>query len=1088
MDESISRSFSKDSVYESMSFVQATEEDAALRDQVALANEEIQKGSKLLDTYTVLTDAISGGMGSVWQVRHGVWNMDIAAKRPKPAFFAAGSDRRKQEFIGECEHWIDLGLHPNIISCFYVREIGGVPSVFSEWMDGGSLKDSIRSGSLYEGSDEAVRQRLLDIAIQTIRGLSYSCERGLLHQDVKPGNILLSKEWDAKIGDFGLARAVSDEAEGSGSSGYTREYCPQEQIDGAEPAAWMDIYAWALTVIEMYAGERIWETGAEAAGHCDEYFEKCRYTMPEKLKTIISAALKSKDADYSQIESELRDAYREEIGIEYPRPVPTASPDTPDSLNNKALSYIDLGRRVEEPSCEWEMAHERIEEKYLEAAEACWDRAVERDPYHHISIFNRKLCELKYQIYNFGDFPRDVRDFCVDIGRLGGIRSAETYCMIAEAYLATYADDMPIASYDRALTMTEDAGLTESIQKRKAQIEKGYFRLPIDPFYCGKILFDVHDGKIAVTYHYVEETEDDYIDKSVLVLYDAETHEELARKDFERNYSNYICFLEGKIVIIDWDNEAICFDAKTLDGPTPMDADDIPEHIREKLDGERVLSDGRRRLISDQSERWYQNRDNTARNVGSAGAATIGIDLSESDMGLEAEHPSVGFSGADDVETLAIDSSGRYMLVYTRPYFIDNKDYFCMFDTELYGVLPAFRLSTAKNAQAMQKLQEKRAQLMETAAGEDTAAALTAIEELYELYEGHPDAEWVELNNAMAGHCSKVGVYGLRNREVTDEYVREIPGYYYEKEHIDYMSCMREFDLIGRNRYEIADGEFNFSGISENARAAYDRGAGIVYTAECGVLVAWDVSLSPATPVKMIRFGRMIPQDPWFKDGRYINTLEGFDPDKDAEWEIAAEYILLNREENATIAVVKGTVLNHCESTEDWVMANVYVDLEKGCVLSTDISADEGRAVFMKEGTRVFSECCIVDISDDGGTFLIDGSLQGSFMKVRAGDELVNMHDIRGLPKCIRPDGCACLGWVGGSRDEDTFIETTIDWKYGVAAVETEAAVADNTAVELEKYYNEVKAMQNEIEKLPMLSEERWGAIGTTYKGCCEQV
>ena len=111
----------------------------------------------------------------------------------------------KEEFIEECQHWIDLGLHPNVVTCYYVRDIGGVPSIFSEWMDGGSLKDRIRDGSLYEGTEREIQARILDIAIQAARGLRYSHENGLVHQDIKPGNILLSKEWDAKIADFGLA-------------------------------------------------------------------------------------------------------------------------------------------------------------------------------------------------------------------------------------------------------------------------------------------------------------------------------------------------------------------------------------------------------------------------------------------------------------------------------------------------------------------------------------------------------------------------------------------------------------------------------------------------------------------------------------------------------------------------------------------------------------------------------------------------------------------------------------------------------------------------------------------------------------------
>ena len=118
----------------------------------SISNEEITKGRSVLDTYEVLSDAIRGGMGSVWKVHHNSWNTDLAMKRPQPKFFAEGSEKRKENFIHECEAWINLGLHPNIVSCYYVREIGGVPTIFSEWMENGSLENRIREAFGFEGT------------------------------------------------------------------------------------------------------------------------------------------------------------------------------------------------------------------------------------------------------------------------------------------------------------------------------------------------------------------------------------------------------------------------------------------------------------------------------------------------------------------------------------------------------------------------------------------------------------------------------------------------------------------------------------------------------------------------------------------------------------------------------------------------------------------------------------------------------------------------------------------------------------------------------------------------------------------------
>ena len=347
---SLSKSVSKGTAYEEIEPSNDVLEEMKRFEIESISNEQIRNGDLLLETYMVTSDPISGGMGSVWRVHHQTWDADLAMKRPHPKYFAEGSARRKAVFIDECKNWINLGLHPNVVSCYYVREIGGVPTIFSEWMDGGSLKDRIADGSLYKGTDTEVRERILDIALQASFGLQYSHENNLVHQDMKPGNLLLTEKWDAKIGDFGLANAVTtlnqSEPEGrSGSAaltGYTLEYCPAEQAAGVTAETWMDVYAWALTVLEMYAGKRLWETGAAARDHFEEYPAKCRIRIPEKLAALLKTCLSGSVNSFKEMEESLSAIYSEETGKRYLRPTAKVS-DTSDILNNKALSFIDLG-------------------------------------------------------------------------------------------------------------------------------------------------------------------------------------------------------------------------------------------------------------------------------------------------------------------------------------------------------------------------------------------------------------------------------------------------------------------------------------------------------------------------------------------------------------------------------------------------------------------------------------------------------------------------------------------------------------------------------------------------------------------------
>ena len=91
----------------------------------------------------------------------------------------------------------------------------------------------------------------------------------------------------------------------------------------------MDIYAWALTTLEMYTGERLWEKGEEAAEQCGQYFDKCRVEVPASMRELITRCLTEKPADFSGVLESLEQIYREVTGHGYPRKYPEkAASDT----------------------------------------------------------------------------------------------------------------------------------------------------------------------------------------------------------------------------------------------------------------------------------------------------------------------------------------------------------------------------------------------------------------------------------------------------------------------------------------------------------------------------------------------------------------------------------------------------------------------------------------------------------------------------------------------------------------------------------------------------------------------------------------
>lgn len=396
----ISTPLSKRTGFEDSEMSAAYFEDLKGRNNDAISNEMIRKGDPVLDTYKVTSDAIPGGMGCVWRVHHNGWDADLAMKRPHPRFFSESSDRTKKQFVEECDNWINLGLHPNIVSCYYVREIGGVPTIFSEWMENGSLRDRMKDGSLYEGSEEQVQERILNIAIQAANGLQYSHENNLVHQDMKPDNLLLTKEWGAKVADFGIAKAKSGLGEASGTvkvSGYTLPYCPAEQKNGEEPARWMDIYAWALTVLEMYAGKLLWSSGAEAKDHFDEYPAQCAHAVPDQLKTLLKSCLTDRPDSFDGIKKDLIALYSEVTGREYPDPGFTGNTDSAENLNNRALSFLDLRQEDD--------------------AEKCWEAALSRNPDHTESVINQILFKWYYDRFGLG------RSYIIDQYAVSSLKS-----------------------------------------------------------------------------------------------------------------------------------------------------------------------------------------------------------------------------------------------------------------------------------------------------------------------------------------------------------------------------------------------------------------------------------------------------------------------------------------------------------------------------------------------------------------------------------------------------------------------------------------------------------------------------------------
>lgn len=282
--------------------------------------------------YEVMSEMIPGGRVSTWRVRKKGHSEDLAMKRLQLPDPSLRSERMCREFADSAGLWVSLGQHANIVRCYEMREISGEPAVFCEWMEGGSLQDRIGDGSLYEGDPLQVQLRIISIAMQAAEGLRFAHGRGIVHCDVRPSGIMFDSDGTVRVSDFDLAERIgkrsagpnreksaetneetngdtseetNEESDVRRTAGFAPQYCAKEQLEGQPVKPWMDIYSWALTVLQMYTGERLWETGEEAAERFFDYGPQCRVKPPQGMWKLFAGCFKWKINDFSMVIKDL---------------------------------------------------------------------------------------------------------------------------------------------------------------------------------------------------------------------------------------------------------------------------------------------------------------------------------------------------------------------------------------------------------------------------------------------------------------------------------------------------------------------------------------------------------------------------------------------------------------------------------------------------------------------------------------------------------------------------------------------------------------------------------------------------------------
>jgi serine/threonine protein kinase/Flp pilus assembly protein TadD len=208
--------------------------------------EEFGRGTTFAERYDFIEELGTGGMGSVYKVFDKKIKEEVALKILKPEIV---DEKTIERFSSELKLARKI-RHENVCQMYDINEEEGTHYITMEYVPGEDLKSFIRRvGQLPVG-------KTISIAKQVCKGLSEAHGLGVVHRDLKPQNIMIDKEGNARIMDFGIARSIKGKGiTGAGMMIGTPEYMSPEQVEGKEVDQRSDIYSLGVNLFEMVTGQ-----------------------------------------------------------------------------------------------------------------------------------------------------------------------------------------------------------------------------------------------------------------------------------------------------------------------------------------------------------------------------------------------------------------------------------------------------------------------------------------------------------------------------------------------------------------------------------------------------------------------------------------------------------------------------------------------------------------------------------------------------------------------------------------------------------------------------------------------------------------
>jgi tRNA A-37 threonylcarbamoyl transferase component Bud32 len=236
--------------------------------------------------YTRRHRIATGGMGEVWLAHDEVLNRDVAVKYLKPEY--ADDEGFRTRFLQEARSAAPLH-HPGIATVFDFGDSDGPPYLVMEYVDGRPLSELLADGRPLDPD------RAREIVQQAAAALAEAHAVGLVHRDVKPGNVLVTPDGTVKITDFGIARAADGLAlTETGQVLGTPSYLSPEQAEGQSATAASDVYALGAVLFECLTGRRPFQADSPVAialAHVREPVPDLPPEVPRDLAVVTKRAL-----------------------------------------------------------------------------------------------------------------------------------------------------------------------------------------------------------------------------------------------------------------------------------------------------------------------------------------------------------------------------------------------------------------------------------------------------------------------------------------------------------------------------------------------------------------------------------------------------------------------------------------------------------------------------------------------------------------------------------------------------------------------------------------------------------------------------